>query len=921
MILMVCMIVALLAGFTVSAAAEAGIVTYTLKDGDTVLKACQKNGIDFYAKQKLIAAINNIVDYRSLPVGFTVKLPTDAYVASASTAAATSAAAVGSSAVAVPGAATTANIAVGDTVSYYLIKYQMKSGDTVADVCNSLGVNFGTYSSMIRDINGIGSWNNVRAGSTILIPSATTPPVGTSCYAVVAHTVASGETATSICASYGMSYGANESLLKAINNKSNLNSIMRGSSFLVPVSTTIKGTSTTVPSSSSSSSSSGSGKTSTDPKVNSNDTKYTISADKPSTIDCEFLLNGKSVTQAAAGETITIRYTNNDSSKKLGSLTVSDSKGNSVSVSKNTFVMPASNATVKFSLITKNIFDIKTKITGKGTISVTVDGKAVTSTNGGKTVKVTATPADGYELQGIFYSTIDDITTGNALAEDGIFAMPNSAVWVRADFTEKTKHSITLSEDSSTSSTGLTTYRFDVGTDKDVTKAWSGYTVKVVPTIADGYKLKSVTAYKTANPSFKIAVSSDNTFTMPGYDVTVKIVAESISYKLIADKNIVNGTLFFAKDDGTEITTAKKSDKVVLVATPNITGMGVSNDVAKTYYTVTDSLGKVGAKQALTFTKQTSGVFAGKYTATISSMPAGDVTGFVTFVKGSSHSITLDVSDVTSSETKISLSTTSADAAAQVTVIAEVLDTKYNYTVCYKYLDDDGVTWVTVPIDFNKVFAMPNYDITVVVTQYANSHIAYVGSVKNGSIKLSDTYNEVVDGSLSAAFGDVITITASPSKYYSRNGNEPKFYTDEDNNINPAVLSLTQIDENTWTFTMPAYNIRVNMEFTRTWYPIQTNSGTPTLQDIYPASGVQFRLKDEDPWVDASALKAPNDTTIYVKVDIPSGKYVYSAYWFDTDKEPHDLTVVDADKGIYSYRFYADHDYVTKIEFWFHEIT
>ena len=98
MILMVCMIVSLLVGFTVSAAAEAGIVTYTLKDGDTVLKACQKNGIDFYAKQKLIAAINNIVDYRSLPVGFTVKLPTDAYVASASTAAAASA---GSSAAAV----------------------------------------------------------------------------------------------------------------------------------------------------------------------------------------------------------------------------------------------------------------------------------------------------------------------------------------------------------------------------------------------------------------------------------------------------------------------------------------------------------------------------------------------------------------------------------------------------------------------------------------------------------------------------------------------------------------------------------------------------------------------------------------------------------------------------------------------------
>ena len=81
---MVVILAALLAGLSVTAAAENDIsgdtisgyvIPYTLKAGDTVLKVCNTLGIDFHKNQAFITKVNSIADYSKLPVGKVVWLP------------------------------------------------------------------------------------------------------------------------------------------------------------------------------------------------------------------------------------------------------------------------------------------------------------------------------------------------------------------------------------------------------------------------------------------------------------------------------------------------------------------------------------------------------------------------------------------------------------------------------------------------------------------------------------------------------------------------------------------------------------------------------------------------------------------------------------------------------------------------------
>jgi hypothetical protein len=62
-----------------------------------------------------------------------------------------------------------------------------------------------------------------------------------------------------------------------------------------------------------------------------------------------------------------------------------------------------------------------------------------------------------------------------------------------------------------------------------VTSAKSGDTVTVVPTASSGYELDTVSVYKTGEPGTTVTVSSNNTFTMPAYAVTVSVTFKAKS--------------------------------------------------------------------------------------------------------------------------------------------------------------------------------------------------------------------------------------------------------------------------------------------------------------------------------------------------------------------------------------------------------
>ena len=254
MLLTVLMVASLFGGMSVSAYADEEYATqeYTLKSGDTLLKVCNKLGLNWYSCQTAINKLNNISEaqYRKLSVGQVIKLPATnedaAKIVKAGTSGSTGT--TGGTVISGGTGSSTGSVS-GVNAAYWLIPYTMQKGETVAGVCNVLGISFATYSEQIKTINNISTWSKVAAGKTLLLPSASAPAAGISCYAVVAHQIQKGETTYSICNQYGVSYNANASLMQTLNKGTSLTNIKYGKTLYVPV-VTVAGSSSSSGSSS-----------------------------------------------------------------------------------------------------------------------------------------------------------------------------------------------------------------------------------------------------------------------------------------------------------------------------------------------------------------------------------------------------------------------------------------------------------------------------------------------------------------------------------------------------------------------------------------------------------------------------------------------------------------------------------------------
>jgi endonuclease I len=94
--------------------------------------------------------------------------------------------------------------------------------------------------------------------------------------------------------------------------------------------------------------------------------------------------------------------------------------------------------------------------------------------------------------------------------------------------------------------------------------AMEGSTVAIVATPAPGYMVGTYTVYKTGSPSTTVTVSSNGTFTMPGYAVTVSatFVVNNTYY------NIALGTVSHGSIGASE-TSARSGNNITLTATPD----------------------------------------------------------------------------------------------------------------------------------------------------------------------------------------------------------------------------------------------------------------------------------------------------------------------------------------------------------------
>lgn len=211
-------------------------ISHTVGEWDTLLKVCGSYGMNFYTVKYAIMKLNGFTSERQLDIlsnGQVIKLPAsedDAkLVMSASTT--TTKPSGGST----DGASTGSGSATGESVAYYLIPYTFQPGDTVYNICLSMGVDFEKNSDLIKKLNSIKDYHSIADGKVLLIPSPKAPESG-NYYKVVAHKLVSGETAESVTAGYGLDYSKVLNMMKLVNGKDSLEMIYAGTIFYVPVS-------------------------------------------------------------------------------------------------------------------------------------------------------------------------------------------------------------------------------------------------------------------------------------------------------------------------------------------------------------------------------------------------------------------------------------------------------------------------------------------------------------------------------------------------------------------------------------------------------------------------------------------------------------------------------------------------------------
>ena len=539
MLLVVLMVMSLFTGVSTSASAAwngANTIEYTMQSGDYVLRICQKLGLNYYTCKSAIMALNNINEgqWNKLAVGRVLTLPAsdqDAIlittgatqtVQTTGAAQTTGTATTGNTAYATTSTLSTGNntVRTADVLGYYLVPYTMSVGDTVSGVCNSLGVNFSVFHDFIKQVNDISSWNKVRAGQTLIIPTPVQPSVGTSCYGVMVHTVTNNETAYSITSNAGVSYNANKKLLEALNQTNNLGAIKVGQKFFYPVPMTVSVPGTGNPGSTATT-------TTTTSVTDGNGTTTTTTTSTAklykliSNLDSSdgtmlFYVNNQAVTAAQAGAKVTIETTTAPG-KAIQGLTVKHSNGQAdLNLSADTFIMPSCDVRVDASVKTGHDITIISNYSGKA--SATVGGISVQSAIKGAAVVIKSVDPN-YEIQSItaYYKKLVSSSDKTALtvSSSKAFIMPDADVTVE----------ITLKP--------VSTYAFYVNdpvrgsfylqvNGNAVTRAAKGAQVTVVTKANEGYEPISLSVTKHGDPGTTVNVFS-NTFTMPAFDVDVEV--------------------------------------------------------------------------------------------------------------------------------------------------------------------------------------------------------------------------------------------------------------------------------------------------------------------------------------------------------------------------------------------------------------
>lgn len=267
--------------------------------------------------------------------------------------------------------------------------------------------------------------------------------------------------------------------------------------------------------------------------------KYTVSFDP--------MTNGSALAEpetAKEGDTVSITATPAEGYKfdgwlvEAGGVELVDN-----TLTSTTFTMKTSDVTISasFSLIPPDYYGIYFETLENGT-AVAVPETATK----GDSVKITATPAEGYKF--VKWEVKEGgVSLSNSTAAETTFTMGTANVRLNAIF-EAIPYSVSF--DTMTNGNAET----------DKTSATIGETVTITAKPANGYKFVKWEVVD-GNVSLSNVTAKETTFKMRAEAVKVKAIFDAIPYSVSVD-SVANGT---AKAD---ITTANKGETVTITATP-----------------------------------------------------------------------------------------------------------------------------------------------------------------------------------------------------------------------------------------------------------------------------------------------------------------------------------------------------------------
>ena len=332
------------------------------------------------------------------------------------------------------------------------VKYTMKNGDTVLNVCNSLKIDFYANQAWISDVNNITNYSNIKVGKVLVLPTfntsadptraiaakanagtavattTATTPTATGGAAVttttatmaglkagdtvvsylINHKMAAGETAASVCNALGVDFDSNADTIKQLSQIDNWYRVPVGKNLIVPSLKAPAGSSYTAI---------------VAHKVVGGETVGSIC----SSYGVDY---GKTQAQLKA-----LNSTDNLNVIRVGQTFYLPVPG-TVTVTNTT--QPAATSSTTTATTTAEAkpttSSVKPNSSAHGTFVLTVNGKEVQTADSGQTVKVVATPAKDYKVGQISVTRTD---TGAAVSvSNGSFVMPNAPVSVSVTFTK-----------------------------------------------------------------------------------------------------------------------------------------------------------------------------------------------------------------------------------------------------------------------------------------------------------------------------------------------------------------------------------------------------------------------------------------------------------------------------------------------------